>query len=107
MGVLKQEKLGPGDGVAVDQFVVRQGGRLFTTSGHEKEEDRFKGGTIFVDSATGKLFIKFQVSLGTSETLIAKACFEREATLNGVKVKNYHTDNGAFAAREFITHVHE
>ena len=50
-GVLKQEKLEPGDGVAVDQFIVRQGRRLFTTSGREREEDRFKGGTIFVDMA--------------------------------------------------------
>ena len=41
-GNLKKEKLEPGDCVAVDQFVVRQGDRLFTTSGREKEEDRFK-----------------------------------------------------------------
>ena len=78
-GNLKKEKLEPGDCVAVDQFVVRQGGRLFTTSGREKEEDRFKGGTVFVDMATGKIFVKFQVSLGVEETLVGKACFEREA----------------------------
>ena len=86
-GVLKQEQLEPGDCVAVDQFVVRQGGRLFTTSGREREEDRFKGGTIFVDMATGKMFVKFQVSLGTQETLLAKACFEKDAALHGVKIK--------------------
>ena len=57
--------------------------------------------------ATGKIFIKFQVSLGTTETLIAKACFERESALNGVKIKNYHTDNGVFTARDFISHVHD
>ena len=45
-GKPKKEKLEPGDCVAVNQFVVRQGGRLFITSGHEREEDRFKGGTI-------------------------------------------------------------
>ena len=73
IGTLKQEKLEPGDGVSVDQFMVRQGGRLFTTSGREREEDRFKGGTIFIDMASGKMFIKFQVSLGTTETLLAKA----------------------------------
>ena len=106
-GVLKQERLEPGDCVAVDQFVVRQGGRLFTTSGREREEDRFKGGTIFVDMATGKMFVKFQVSLGTQETLLAKACFEKDAALHGVKIKNYHTDNGVFTARDFIAHVHE
>ena len=69
-GNLRKEKLEPGDCVAVDQFVVRQGGRLFTTSGREKEEDRFKGRTIFVDMATGKMFVKFQVSLGVLETLV-------------------------------------
>ena len=69
IGVLEQEKLEPGDRVAVNQFMVRQGGRLFTTSGREREEDRFKGGTIFIDMTSGKMFIKFQVSLGTTETL--------------------------------------
>jgi hypothetical protein len=72
IGTLKQEKLESVDGVAVDQFVVRQGGRLFTTSGREREEDRFKGRTIFIDMASGKMFIKNQVSLGTTETLLAK-----------------------------------
>jgi hypothetical protein len=106
-GVLKQEKLEPGDGGAVDQFVVRQGGRLFTTSGREREEDRFKGGTIFIDMSSGKMFVKFQVSLGTTETLLAKSCFERESALNGVKIKNYHTAIGLFTAKEFINHDHE
>ena len=85
---MKQEKLELVDGVAVDQFIVRQGGRLFTTSGQEREEDRFKGGIIFINMASGKMFIKFQVSLGTTETLLAKACFEWESVLNGVKIKN-------------------
>ena len=107
LGKLKQEKLEPGDCVAVDQFVVKQGGRLFTTSGHEKEEDRFKGGTIFVDMATGKMYIRPQVSLGTEETLVAKACFEREAALNGVKIKHYHTDNGVFTSQDFVAEVHQ
>ena len=82
IGALKKEKLEPGDGVAVDQFVVVQGGRLFTSSGQEREEDKFKGGTVFVDMATGKIFIEFQVSSGTTETLSAEACFEREYALN-------------------------
>ena len=106
-GNLKRDKLEPGDCVAVDQFVVRDGGRLFTTSGREQEEDRFKGGTIFIDLATGKIFVEFQVSLGTAKTLQAKARFEREAALNGVKVKSHHTDNGVFTSQEFVKHVHD
>ena len=62
--------------MAIDQFVVRQGGRLFTTSEREREEDMFKGGTIFIDMSSGKIFVKIQVSLGTTETLLDKACFE-------------------------------
>lgn len=54
-GALKKDKLEPGDGVAVDQFVVKTGGRLFNTRGREKEEDRFKEGTIFVDMASSTL----------------------------------------------------
>ena len=103
---MKRDKLEPGDCLAVDQFVVPQGGRLFTTSGNEKEEDRFKGGTLFADMATGKIFVRPQVSLGAEETLVAKACFERECTLNGVKVKQYHTDNGVFTAQSFVDQVH-
>ena len=91
----------------MDQFIVRQGGRLFTTSGHEKEEDRFKGGTIFVDMATSKIYIWFQVSLSAEETLLAKACFERESALSGVKIKQYHTDNGVFTAQSFIDEVYK
>ena len=77
VGSLKKEKLKEGDLVATDQFVFCQGGRLFTASGREREEDRFKGGTIFVDVATGKQFMKCQVSLGMEETLLGKASFER------------------------------
>ena len=64
VGALKKEKLDAGDCVAVDQFVVRHGGRIFATSGREHEEVCFKGGTIFVDMATGEIFVRFQVSLG-------------------------------------------
>ena len=107
VGRLKKEKLEEGDLVTMDQFVVHQGGRLFTTSGREREEDRFKGGTIFVDVATGKQFVKCQVSLGMEETLLDKACFEREAALRGVKIKHYMTDNGACTAQAFIDEIHK
>ena len=91
--------------MATNQFVVCQGGRLFTTSGREREEDRFKGGTIFVDIATGNQFVKCQVSLGVEETLLGKVCFEREAALHGVKIKHCMTDNGVYTAQAFIDEI--
>ena len=99
--------LEPGDAVAVDQFVVPRGGRLLTTSGCKREEDRFKGGTIFVNIATGWFFVKPQVSLGAEETLLAKSCFEREAALHGVKIKSHHTDNGVFTSQSFVDTIHK
>ena len=57
--------------------------------------------------AAGKIFVKFQVSLGVEETLVGKACFEREAALHGVKVKHYQTDNGVFTAQGFVDEIHK
>ena len=60
-----------------------------------------------MDIATGKQFVKCQVSLGVEETLLGKACFEREAALHGVKIKHYMTDNGVYTAQAFIDEIHK
>ena len=53
------------------------------------------------------LWIWLQVSLGAEENLLAKAYFERESTLSGVKIKQYHTDNGVFTTQSFIDEVYK
>lgn len=93
---LSKQALKPGDIVVADQFVVREGGQLFHTTGRDHEVDRFKGGPIFIHLATNWVYIKSQVSLEAEETSRAQACFEREARYRGIKVKMYHTDNGVF-----------
>ena len=60
-----------------------------------------------MDIATGKMFVKFQVSLGVQETLVGKAYFEREAALHGVKIKHYQTNNGVFTAQAFVDEIHK
>ena len=46
--------------------------------------------------------IKHQVDIKATEAVKAKLTFEREAHIQGVVVKGYHTDNGIFNASEFM-----
>ena len=70
------DKLEPGYEIACDQFEVRKRGRKFKTKGKEPLTEKYSGGTIFVDVATGFTRCYFQVSLGAEETLIAKNLFK-------------------------------
>ncbi len=56
----------------MDQFVSGTPGRLFTGYGHEAHHNRFHGGTIFNDAASGAIWVEHQVSLGAGETICAK-----------------------------------
>ena len=77
----------------MDHMVIRQAGRRFESIGRESEDKMFKGGTIFVDAASGRIKVKFQRGLSATETLQSKMEFEREALSNGVTIKAYRTDN--------------
>ena len=62
----------------------------------------YSGGCIFVDHASGKVFIEFQTHLNSHETLKAKAVFEEMCRDAGVVPQNYQSDNGsAFSSAEF------
>jgi hypothetical protein len=101
-GVLKAGHLKPGEVVSTDQYVSKLRGRLYHTRGQEKDHERFSGGTIFVDHATGFTYIYHQVSLDAPETLRGKHAFEREARSCGVEIKSYRGDNGVYRTREFM-----
>jgi hypothetical protein len=78
----------PGDCISMDQFVCAQPGRLPHTKGKEKTEDKFHGGTIFVDHSSGFIFVHNQVSLRSGETLVGKQLFETLAHDSGITFKN-------------------
>jgi hypothetical protein len=88
-GSLKANHLRLGDMVSTDQYVSKQMGRLPHTHGKEDEKDKYVGGTIFVDEASGIVFIQHQVSLNAAETVRGKHLFECEAGTCGVTIKNY------------------
>ena len=51
-------------------------GRLTTTFGKEDPKTQYCGSAIFVDHASGYLFVAKQVHLNTHETMESKAKFE-------------------------------
>ena len=62
----------------------------------------YTGGCIFVDHASGYIFVEHQVSLNSHETLKAKESFERMCRNTGVTPQEYLADNSkTFTSAEF------
>ena len=99
--LLSKEVLIPGQRVSMDHFIVSTPGRLFSSRGREAQDRMFKGGVIFVDHASGFVWVEPVVNFTAGEALRAKRSFEREMESMGVTVLSYHTDNGVFKAMEF------
>ena len=105
--LLKTNHLSPGDCVSLDQYQSTIPGRLEHTYGKEKKEERYTGGTIFVDHASGLMYLQHQVSLRVGETLKAKHAFEQMARDFSVSIKTYHADNMPFGNGEFIRSIED
>ena len=101
MKVLSKDVLIPGQRVSMDHFIVSTPGRLFNSRGSEAHDRMFKGGVIFVDHATGFVFVAPVVNFTAGEAIRAKREFEAEMASKGVTVISYHTDNGVFTAAAF------
>ena len=105
-GILKKDNLFPGQRVSVDHFVCSTRGRLLHTYGKEDPRLQFVGGAIFVDHASGYIFVAPQVNLNTHETLKAKDSFERHCRDFGVIVAEYLSDNGSvFTSKSYVEHL--
>ena len=86
---IRRDTAQPGDCVCVDQFISTKPGRLEHTYGKESDDDRYHGGTLFVDCASACIKLKLQICLQTGETLTGKHEFERFAKLHGITIKKY------------------
>ena len=105
VGALKKEQLERGERIFCNHVESSVGGRLFHTAGREKESDRIKGSCLFFDAATNYIHLEHQVSLGASDTIVAKENFERILSHMGVTVDSYHTDNGTFKSKAFVKEI--
>ena len=102
---IKKEDLFPGQRISVDHYQSALPGRLYTSRGSTPAHQKYTGGVIFVDHASGRIDIRHQVHLDSAETIEAKIKFEREAHNAGVVVQSYHTDNGIFGTEEFVNEL--
>lgn len=103
-GSITTDATKPGDLIHADQCESSQDGRPFTYSGqnHSTKVNYF---TIFVDSVSKKVWVEFQTSTNTEQTLKGKAKVEKNAAKYNVTIKAYRTDNGTFRSKEFIADI--
>jgi hypothetical protein len=90
-GILKMDKLEPGNLVFSDQYESPLLGRQFSACGNDLTTQKFRGGTIFCDAASSKLTVVHQVGLTGTETVQGKICFKREAFFWQQESKSEHT----------------
>ena len=102
---ISRNKLEPGDLFSMDHMVIRAPGRTWTSRGHDSEDRMFKAATVFVDSASKRVRIKFQRGLSALETIQSKMEVEKEALTAGRVIKSYRTDNGTFTAQAMMENI--
>ncbi len=106
VGSLKVDDLQVGATVSVDHFESRLKGRTFDSYG-KATSDKYIGGCIFVDHASGYVHVEFQLGFSAIETIRAKQNFEKMAFNHGVIPITYLTDSGAFKANKFVQHIRD
>ena len=70
-----------------------------------RRQDKFCGGTIFVDHASGYIDVRHQLTLSATDTVKSKLKFENDAKNCNVQVKFYHTDICVFTAKDFYNEL--
>ena len=103
--VRHQNDLQPEQTVSMDQYILKTLGRLPNTYGKERVESKYVGGTIFIDHASGYVFIRYQNTLNASETLKSKIALEQTAKIFGAKIESYLTDHVPFSSEKFVENI--
>jgi hypothetical protein len=98
---IRRENLSPGECISLDQYESTVRGRLPHTYGRESQIQRYVGGTIGVDHATGYVFLRNQSTLKAGDTVRSVHEFEREALGHSVSFKSFHADNFPFNSKDF------
>jgi hypothetical protein len=76
----------PGECFSIDQFMSTTPGCLPGTHGKEPLDNQCNGGTIYIDHASGFIFIQNQISLQVGETLQGKHALEWFVDQFGVEI---------------------
>ena len=87
----------PGQVVSVDQLVSPTPGLIAQMTGFLTTK-RYKYATVYVDQFSRLGFVYLQKTASAEETIEGKKAFEAFPRRHGVRVLNYHADNGIFKA---------
>lgn len=87
----------PGQVVSVDQLVSPTPGIIAQMTGFLTTK-RYRYATVYVDQFSRLGFIYLQKTASAEETVEGKKAFEAYSHRHGVKIENYHADNGIFKA---------
>lgn len=104
---LKVDAMNPGDILFLDHYDSAIRGRLPDTFGKESEKQRYGGGLIGVDAASGYIFHAHQVGTTAGETVQSLKKFRREAQdMAGISTfRRVHADNHPFRADHIRSYV--
>ena len=91
----------PGQVVSVNQLVSPTPGLIAQMTGFLTTK-RYRYATIYVDQFSQLGFVYLQKTATAEETVEGKKAFEAFAHRHGVKIENYHADNGIFKAYKWI-----
>ena len=95
----------PGTCVSVDQMESPIPGLVAHMKGNPTT-CQYNSATIFVDHCSRMGYIHLQENLKADNILQAKEAFKRHCDSFGIKIKQYHADNGRFAEKAFIDDIH-
>jgi len=91
----------PGQVVSVDQLVSPTPGLIAQMTGFLTTK-RYRYATVYVDQFSRLGFVYLQKTASAEETVEGKRAFEAYSHRHGVKVENYHADNGIFKAYKWV-----
>jgi hypothetical protein len=105
--VRRKEHIHPGDGTSVDQLESRHPGLVPQAKGFHRTKAKYVGATVFVDHATGFTYVHLIKDFTGEENLEAKNAYETKAAEFGIRIRNYHGDNGRFSEALWLSDVAE
>ena len=91
----------PGDCVSVDHMEYHTPEFIGILRGFITKR-RYTCAAIFTDPFSDMSYVYLQYSFTVEDTIKVKVAFEAYARSQGVKIKQYHADNGRFANRKFL-----
>ena len=97
----RQRPQRPGQIVSVDQLVSPTPGLIAQITGFLTTK-RYKYATVYVDQYTRYGYVYLQKTASAEETVEGKKAFEAMARRQGIRIENYHADNGIFKAHIWV-----